>query len=126
MISCDFCARWCDTISTEDPARAMPAYVMTEREYRILTDMKRIKAEARNIKNRMGEIEKYLVDNMVEMDATGKKFKGDQNEPELQRISEDWLSLAQRLDALKELWKDRDRERLEAAEERMRLLGHIQ
>lgn len=125
-ISCDFCARWCDTVTKEDTAGSMPAYFMTEREHMILAEMRRIKEAARSLKNRMGEIEKYLVDNMVEMDGPGKEPKGEEKDLRIRHMAEDWMLMAQRLDALRKLWKNKDRERLEAAEERMRLLGHIQ
>jgi len=53
-------------------------------------------------------------------------LKEKERELRVHHLAEDWMLMAQRLDALRELWKDKDRERIEAAEERMRLLGLIQ
>ena len=125
-ISCDFCARWCDTVSKESTTEALPGYFMTEREFSALADMRRIKAAARNIKKQMGQIEESLGDYFFLMDAQGKISPEKKTEPWIQAMSEEWILLSQRLDCLRELWKEKDRERIAAAEERMRLLGHIQ
>jgi len=124
--SCDFCARWCDTVSKESTTEALPGYFMTEREFTALADMRRIKAAARNIKEKMGQIEECLGDYFYDMDAKGKRSPEKKPEPWIHFMSEDWIMLSQRLDCLRELWKEKDLERIAAAEERMRLLGHIQ
>jgi hypothetical protein len=74
---------------------------MTERELQVLASMRRLKQEVSEIKARMREMEQ-------------------------QGISEDGSALPVRLADLRAEWKKLDRERMDAAEERMRLLGHIQ
>ena len=125
-VSCDFCARFCDVVSKESNTEALPGYFMTEREFSALTDMRRIKAAARNIKQQMGQIEERLGEYFYDIDAGGKRSSEKKTEPWVHCMSEDWILLSQRLDCLREMWKEKDRERIAAAEERMRLLGHIQ
>jgi hypothetical protein len=47
-------------------------------------------------------------------------------EMERKGASEDGPALSERLTGLRTEWKKMDQERMDAAEERMRLLGHIQ
>jgi hypothetical protein len=71
---------------------------MTEREIRVLAAMRRLREEASEIKRQLRQMEG----------------------------SEDRTALSGRLGDLREEWKKMDKERMDAAEERMRLLGHIQ
>jgi hypothetical protein len=74
---------------------------MTERELKVLASMRRLKEEVSEIKARLREMER-------------------------QKDREDGSALSVRLADLKAEWKKMDKERMDAAEERMRLLGHIQ
>lgn len=98
---CDFCHLLCRTRPAEGVGDASSPHFMTERELRALSSMRRIKEEASSIKGRMKE-----------MKAPGS--------------SEDGKALSARLEELRVEWKKLDRERMDAAEERMKLLGHIQ
>jgi hypothetical protein len=74
---------------------------MTERELQVLASMRRLKQEVSEIKARMREM--------------GQR-----------EVLEDGSALPMRLADLRAEWKKMDKERMAAAEERMRLLGHIQ
>jgi hypothetical protein len=76
-------------------------HFMTEREIEVLAVMRRLKGEASKIKNDMRQMDK-------------------------QGMSEDRMNLSLQLAELRDEWKRVDKERMDAAEERMRLLGHIQ
>ena len=78
-----------------------PMPVMTDREIAVLGSMRGVKKEVYEIKRRLRLAEEDLP-------------------------SEEVASLNQRLIVLKEQWQEMDHERMEAAEERMRLLGHSQ
>ena len=95
---CAFCGLFCRSTPSGDPAPGSSPHFMTEREMNALAAMRRLKAEASEVKGRL-------------IRAEG---------------SEDLAALCGRLDGLRAEWKRIDRERMDAAEERMRLLGHIQ
>jgi hypothetical protein len=92
---------FCSLLSGSTPGEAPSAHFMTEREFRVLATMRRVKQEVSELKARMGEMEQ-------------------------QGLSEDGSALMVRLADLRAEWKKMDEERMDAAEERMRLLGHIQ
>ena len=98
---CEFCGLLCGSASGKTPADPPSLHFMTERELRVLASMRRLKQEVKEIKARMGE-----------MDQQG--------------IQENESALPMRLADLRAEWKKMDEERMAAAEERMRLLGHIQ
>jgi len=95
---CLFCTLLCQSPQGEDPSDNRSFHFMTEREIRILAAMRRLKEEVSDIKRRMGQMEE----------------------------SDDRMAFCRRLGDLREEWKKMDQERMDAAEERMRLLGHIQ
>jgi hypothetical protein len=95
---CAFCTLLCHSPPGEDPPDNPSLHFMTEREIKVLATMRRLKEEASEIKKHMGQMEG----------------------------SDDPMVFSRRLGVLREEWKKLDRERMEAAEERMRLLGHIQ
>lgn len=98
---CEFCSLLCGSAPGKGPADPPSLHFMTERELQVLSSMRRLKQEASEIKARM-------------------------REKEQQGISEDGSALPMRLAELRAEWKEMDKERMAAAEERMRLLGHIQ
>jgi hypothetical protein len=71
---------------------------MTEREMKVLAAMRRLKEEASELKGRLRQVD-------AEGDRTG---------------------LLMRLADLRAEWKRMDQERMDAVEERMQLLGHVQ
>lgn len=98
---CEFCSLLCGGTPGKSPADSPSLHFMTERELQVLASMRRMKREVSEIKARMREMEQ-------------------------QGISEDGSALPVRLADLRAAWKKLDKERMDAAEERMRLLGHIQ
>jgi len=98
---CGFCGLLCGGTPGKSPADSPSLHFMTERELQVLASMRRLKQEVSEIKVRMREMEQ-------------------------QGISEDGSGLPVRLTDLRAEWKKLDKERTDAAEERMRLLGHIQ
>jgi len=98
---CEFCSLLCGSAPGESPADPPSLHFMTERELQVLASMRRLKQEVSETKVRMREMEQ-------------------------QGISEDGSALPVRLADLRAEWKKMDKERMDAAEERMRLLGHVQ
>lgn len=98
---CEFCSLLCGSTHGKDPDDPPSLHFMTERELQVLASMRRLKKEVYGIKVRMREMEE-------------------------QGILEDGSALPMRLADLRAEWKRLDQERMDAAEERMRLLGHIQ
>ena len=98
---CDFCGLLCGSAPGKNPADSQSPHFMTEREFHVLASMRRLKQEVSEIKASMREMEQ-------------------------QGILEDGSALPMRLADLRAEWKRLDKERVDAAEERMRLLGHIQ
>jgi hypothetical protein len=98
---CEFCSLLCGSTPGKSPADPPSLHFITERELQVLASMRRLKQEVSEIKARMREMEK-------------------------QGVSEDGSALPVRLADLRAEWKKMDKERMSAAEERMRLLGHIQ
>ena len=98
---CEFCSHLCGGTPGKSPGDSPSLHFMTERELQVLASMRRMKQEVSEIKARMREMEQ-------------------------QGISEDGSALPVRLADLRAAWKKLDKERMDAAEERMRLLGHIQ
>ena len=98
---CEFCSLLCGSTPGRNPADAPSLHFMTERELQVLASMRRLKQEVSEIKACMREMEQ-------------------------QGISEEGSDLPVRLADLRAEWKKLDKERTDAAEERMRLLGHIQ
>ncbi len=95
---CAFCGLFCRRTPSGGPAESASPHFMTDREMNALAVMRHLKAEASEVKRRLGQAEG----------------------------PEDLAALYGRLDTLREEWKRIDQERMDAAEERMRLLGHIQ
>ena len=98
---CDFCSLLCRSTTGNRPADTGSTHFMTEREIQVLASMRRVKQEVSEIKASMREMEQ-------------------------QGILDDRSALPMRLTDLRTEWKRLDKERMDAAEERMRLLGHIQ
>ena len=98
---CEYCSLLCGSASGNNPDDPPSLHFMTERELRVLASMRRLKKEVSEIKARLREMEQ-------------------------QGILEDGSALPMRLADLRAEWKKLDQERMDAAEERMRLLGHIQ
>ena len=98
---CEFCSLLCGSAPGKSHADPPSLHFMTERELQVLASMRLLKQEVSEIKARMREMEQ-------------------------QGISEDGSALPVRLADLRAEWKKMDKERMDAAEERMRLLGHIQ
>jgi len=95
---CSFCSFVCQSSPGEDPSDKRSLHFMTNREVQILAAMRRLKEEVSEIKKHMGQREG----------------------------SDDPMVFSRRLGVLREEWKKLDQERMDAAEERMRLLGHVQ
>jgi len=95
---CAFCSFVCQSSPRKDLSGDRSFHFMTEREIRILAAMRRLKEEVSDIKRRMGQMEE----------------------------SDDRMAFYRRLGDLREEWKKMDQERMDATDERMRLLGHIQ
>ena len=95
---CSFCTVLCQSPPGENTSDSRSVHFMTEREIQVLAAMRRLRAEASEIKRHMRQMEG----------------------------SEDRMAFSRRLSDLREEWKKMDQERVDAAEERMRLLGHIQ
>jgi hypothetical protein len=95
---CEVCTLLCQSSPGEDPSDSHSVHFLTERELQVLAAMRRLKAEASEIKRHI------------------QQMKG----------SDDQRAFYRRLGDLREEWKKMDQERMDAAEERMRLLGHIQ
>lgn len=99
--NCGFCSLLCGSTPGKSPADPPSLHFMTERELQVLASMRRLKQEVSKIKALMREMER-------------------------QGILEDGSVLPVRLAELRAEWKKMDKERMDAAEERMRLLGHVQ
>jgi hypothetical protein len=123
---CRFCAFARQSPSDEAPPAASSMHFMTEREMKALTAMRRIKEESSGVKNRMRQMEAELGYGPFQGEQNGKGSYETRGKTWMQGMSEDWMELARRLDHLREEWKKMDQEREDAAEERMRLLGHVQ
>lgn len=95
---CAFCGLFCQSRPPGGPSESSSPHFMTEREMNALAAMRRLKAEASEVKRRLRQPEN----------------------------TDDRKALCERLTDLRAAWRRIDRERMEAAEERMRLLGHIQ
>ncbi len=98
---CDFCNLLCQTHPGKDASDPASMHFMTERELRVLASMRRLKEEVHEIKAQMRKLE----------------GKGS---------SEEERTHSAKLEELRAEWRKMDQERMDAAEERMRLLGHIQ
>ena len=98
---CEFCSLLCRSEPGNSPADPPSLHFMTERELQVLASMRRLKQEVSEIKARTREMGQ-------------------------QGTLEDGSALPIRLADLRAEWKKLDQERMDAAEERMRLLGHIQ
>jgi|GEM_PF-3005667 len=98
---CDLCSFLCGSTPGKGNADSASPHFMTQREFRVLASMRRLKQEVSEIKASMREMER-------------------------QGILEDGSALPVRLADLRAEWEKMDKERMDAAEERMRLLGHIQ
>jgi hypothetical protein len=95
---CAFCSLLCQST----PAKGVPdgptPHFLTEREMKVLAAMRHLKEEASGLKERLRQLDE----------------------------KEDKTGLLIRLADLRAEWKRMDQERMDAAEERMRLLGHVQ
>ena len=98
---CKLCSSLCQNTAQRSAPGSPSIELMTEREIRVLAAMRGLKEEASKIKSRMRQMDK-------------------------EGMSEDRMTVSRRLADLKDEWKKLDKERMDAAEERMRLLGHIQ
>jgi hypothetical protein len=99
---CAFCSLICRNVAQKPADQASSLGFMTEREFRVLASMRRLKEEVREVR------------------ASMRQLKEEAGMPE------QGSGLTARLEGLNAEWKRMEQERLEAAEERMRLLGHIQ
>ena len=101
VADCEFCSLLCGSAPGKSPTDPPSLHFMTERELEVLASMRNLKQEVSEIKTRMRELEQ-------------------------QGMSEEGSAMLVRLADLRVEWKKMDKERMDAAEERMRLLGHIQ
>ena len=85
-----------------------------------------LKEEASSLKRRMGKIEEGAGARSFPRERNKRTYHQIQGKLWQQGMSEDWLALSRRLADLREEWKKMNQERMDAAEERMRLLGHTQ
>lgn len=122
---CGFCANFRSKEKGE-ASTGSSAHFMTERELKALKAMRGIKKQVRGVKARLQQIEEKL-ENQPEF---GKDDVSPDSHDEVrvweQGMIEDLLKNCERLYSLKKNWDEWDEERMAAAEERMRLLGHIQ
>jgi len=98
---CSFCSLLCQGKEGKGLSQSPSLHFMTEREIRVLASMRRLKEDASETKRRMRRLEQ-------------------------EGVGEDRADLSGRLAGLRAEWRKMDKERLDAAEERMRLLGHVQ
>ena len=103
---------------------------MTEREFKVLKVMKSLRETAWKIKQRIRGIEQDLQDRPAMKPQHAPEGTDEEvfREERLweQQMAEELLDHCARLANLKDQWKEMDRERMAAQEERMRMLGHIQ
>ncbi len=97
---------------------------LTDRETQILEAMRRIRGEASRIKRRIRLIEEDLSDHPFERTRDGRLYNEISTKLWVQGMQDDWMNLNARLQSLRGEWRAWQAERNEAAEERMRLLGH--
>lgn len=123
--TCSFCANFRSREKGEASAGSS-THFMTERELKALKAMRGIKKDVRGVKKRLREIEEEL-ESRPELEERSKTSDA-QGQDKLweQGMIEDLLQNCEMLYQLKKNWEDWDEERMAAAEERMRLLGHIQ
>ncbi len=110
----------------ENGDNTAPGY-MIEREFEILAEMRRTKNIVSQIKENLKDVEKLLKksDLNKENQDRGQHYFYLPTDGDGQRLTEKRHQLYYWLKRLKEEWRNLDNKRIEAAEERMRLLGHI-
>lgn len=101
-----------------------PMKIMTEREITVLGAMRKIKKEVLKIKRRRRLAEEDLQRRVLPNRAGNTRHFEIREKLRRQGLAEDILYFNQRLALMKEQWQEMDHERTEAANERMRLLGH--
>ncbi len=122
--TCRFCALLCQTLELE-AAGSHPesTHFFTEREMRLLNRMIEARNEIRKLRKRMTQIEEDLATQSLVRDEGGKKWQEIRGKLWTQAMAEDTLFISERLTQLSHDWERMDQERIETAEERMRLLG---
>jgi phage-related minor tail protein len=122
-LRCKLCALWSEESARTDSRQTLR--FMTDREIAVLDSMRVLKKEASRIKRRMKRMQKDLGDlHPTERTYNGRGYFGAESKLWVQGLQEDWINLSERLDRLRARWKELDLARVEAANERMRLLGH--
>ena len=121
---CRMCAQFHWEPETESSCRTS-LHFMTEREVKVLAEMRDVKARASKVKRQMRDIGEGL---------SGRSLAGEEGDPDRGSVREhlwaegtlrDWEDLARRLGDLHERWAALEQDRADAREERMRLLGHV-
>ena len=102
------------------------SHILSEREIKALDMMRKARAEATGIKAQI-----LVFRRILEKDSLAKRRKSLERlqiaeEFWEQDMAEELLSCCERLYQLRNQWDHWDEERMAAAEERMRILGHIQ
>ncbi len=127
----DSCGLCTSLFTKEEPAKGSKGWrFMTEREFTVLKAMRGLRERAVKIKKRIRGIKEDLRDRPGR--GREKVVEGAADEDVLleraweQQMAEELLDHCARLATLKDQWGEMDLERMEAQEERMRQLGHIQ
>lgn len=119
---CTFCSLLCPDPNKHGPDHES-IHFLTGQEILLLERMKQTRDEIQTVKRRVRQIEEDLTNTSFTRTADGKEWREIRGKIWVQAMAEDLLHLADRLTRLGEDWERMDRERLEAAAERMRLLG---
>jgi len=98
-------------------------HFFTEREMRLLERMIEARNEIRKLRKRMTQIQEDLATQSIVRDEGGKKWQEIRGKLWTQAMAEDALFISERLTQLSQEWERMEQERIETAEERMRLLG---
>jgi len=122
---CAFCASFKGRQDKDDSTDSSNHF-MTERELKALKAMREIKKEVGEIKKRMKEMEEDLETGSSAKDGGETGPSEPYTEVDEEYMAADLLDSCNRMYRLKKKWEEWDEERMKAAEERMRLLGHIQ
>jgi hypothetical protein len=121
--ACGFCDLLCPTPRAVGAHPESPHF-FTEREVKLLERMLEARSEIQKLRRRMRQIQEDLATQRFVKDSDGKKWREIRRKLWTQSTAEDMLFLTDRLTRLSEEWERMDRERVEAAGERMLLLVH--
>jgi len=119
---CTFCSLLCPNPGQHGSDHES-MHLLTGQEILLLERMKQRREESQKVRRRVRQIEDDLSKTSFTRTADGKEWCGIRGKIWAQTMAADLLNLADRLARLSENWERMDRERVEAAAERMRLLG---